>query len=255
MPSCPAFSGTGIALCYWLSIMISRNYKLPLFFFAAFVLFITALAVFYRASGDIPLETLRGFLERAQNTPGAFFYVCVLYVLAGAVFFPITVTNLATAMVFGAFRGILYGLAGSLLSACVFFWAGRALKGQRFIKPLLNSRRVRAIDEKLSGSGIISVTLLRFVPAAPYTLFNLAAGLSSIRFAEFIIGTFLALLPGSVARGLVGGSLTQIILNPSAKAVSYLVAGLALWAAVLYICNKRARSVRQKDSAATPSRR
>ena len=70
----------------------------------------------------------------------------------------------------------------------------------------------------------------------------------------FPFGAFPALLPGCLARGLVDGSLAQIILNPGVKAVGYPAAGLALWAAVLYICNKLAISVRQKDSAAMPFR-
>jgi uncharacterized membrane protein YdjX (TVP38/TMEM64 family) len=123
--------------------------------------------------------------------------------------------------------GLVYGMCGALLSAAVSFGIGHfmGLKGLR----RLAGERVRQIDYKLRDSGIMGVVLIRLVPITPYSLLNLAAGISSVRFWDFIIGSFLGLLPGFIAQGLVGSSLVDILLNPTPLSISYLVIGLVMW--------------------------
>lgn len=177
-------------------------------------------------------DAIRLWLEQARGMPWALPAVCGLYLAAGAVFFPVTVLNLGMAMVFGPLWGVIYGLAGSLLSAGVFFGLGRWARRRHF-HWLLDHPKVRRIDEGLQQGGVVGVALLRLVPLGPYTLFNLASSITSIRFADYMAGTFLALLPGAVARGMVGGSLMDLFLERKAEDMAWLGAGLALWLAVM----------------------
>jgi len=49
----------------------------------------------------------------------------------------------------------------------------------------------------------------------------------------FFVGTFLSLIPGALARGIVGDSLTKIILEPTPQTWAYLAFGLVLWVALI----------------------
>lgn len=180
----------------------------------------------------IDREALRALLERARATPFALPIIIATYIASGAVLFPVTALNLLTAMVFGPLWGVLYALIGALAAAALYFGIGHAL-GQKHLRALMGAR-VQKIDSRIGEAGVIGVVLVRFLPVAPFTLVNLALGVSTVRFLDYLAGTFLALLPGAVARGLVGDSLTRIILDPSREAALYLGAGLALWAAIVY---------------------
>lgn len=177
-------------------------------------------------------NVLTGFLERAQDTPFALLFVCLAYLAGGAVMFPVMVLNLAVAMVFGALWGTIYSLTGAMLSAVVFFGLGRYIR-QRGFQNILKHPRIHRVDQALKNSGVIGIALLRMIPMAPYSVFNVAAGVSTLNFLEYCAGTFLALLPGSIARGIVGGSLTSLILNPTRESMLWLGGGLILWAAIM----------------------
>ncbi len=172
-------------------------------------------------------EKIRTFMEMAQASPFALPMVCLIYLVSGFVFFPVTLLSLITAAVFGALMGPALAMCGSLLSAAIMFWLGH-FAGLKGLRSLFGSR-VRAIDQYFERAGIIGVAIIRLIPIAPFTLVNLAAGISSVRFFSFIIGTFLGFLPGLFAKGIVADSLMQMFLNPSAKVSFQLTIGIFLW--------------------------
>ncbi len=190
-------------------------------------------AIFYLKSHSEWFQPVRikEFLEFAQNSRFALPLVCLIYVVGGFVLFPVTVLSLFTAAVFGAILGPLYGMIGSLLSAALMFWIGNVagLKGLR----KLFGEKIRAIDRKFHDSGILGVAALRFIPIAPYSIVNLAAGISSVTFFDFMVGTFLGFLPGLFIKGLVGDSLVQVFISPNPKARMYLALGVVLWVALV----------------------
>ena len=201
-------------------------------------------AIFYLKSHSEWFQPARikEFLEFARNSSFALPLVCLIYVLGGFVLFPVTVLSLITAAVFGAIAGPLYGMVGSLLSAAVMFWIGNVagLKGLR----KLFGERIRSIDRKFHDSGILGVAALRFIPIAPYSIVNLAAGISSVTFIDFMVGTFIGFLPGLVIKGLVGDSLVQVFISPNPQARMYLILGVLLWVALVaasYILTKQWR--------------
>lgn len=209
----------------------------------AALVFLIGMAMGWQSPVD--REALRGFLERAQATPYALPAIILVYIAASAVLFPVTVLNLLMAMVFGPVWGVFYGLGGAMIAAALYFWLGRLL-GRRHLRRLMGAR-AQEIDERIGRTGVIGVMLVRFLPVAPFTLVNLAAGVSAVRFLDYLIGTFLALLPGAAARGLVGDSLTQIVLNPSRETALYLGGGLVFWAAIVYATFRLTRYLRARQ--------
>jgi len=172
-------------------------------------------------------EKIRSFLDATRGTPWAFPLVCLVYVAGGLVMFPVTVLSLITAAVFGPLWGPLYAMAGALLSAAILFGIGH-FAGLKGIRRLIGEK-VRKIDAKLQDKGVLGIVTIRLVPIAPYSVVNLAAGISSIRFLDFIAGTFLGLLPGLIAKGFVGDSLVQAFINPSRATFAYVAGGILFW--------------------------
>ena len=92
------------------------------------------------------------------------------------------------------------------------------------------------------------------LPVAPFSLVNLVAGISSIGIFQFLIGTFLGMFPPMIAKGLVGDSITQIWRNPSIETISYLAAGILLWALLIWGSQKFARIYQQKKQTNAPDK-
>jgi phospholipase D1/2 len=193
-------------------------------------------------------KTVAAFLERARGTQFVLPTIVAGYVLSGLVLFPITVLNLACAMVFGPVWGVLYGLAGSLANAAVYFWLGRMFRRFDSVRGLLSHGRMKRIDERLRDAGVLEITVVRFVPLAPFSLFNLTAGMTSVGFIAFAAGTAFALMPGAVGRGLLGDSLMQIFLHPDPKTLAYLLGGIAFWVLIVYMTHLLIRRLRAKTS-------
>lgn len=205
---------------------------------------ILALTIYFRPDLDQARRMLREFLEMARDTPYSLLIVLVIYIVSGYLMLSVMALNLLMAIVFGTVRGVLYGIAGSLLSAALMFATGRRM-GDMFFRRFMGER-LHKLDRKFSDSGMIGVTMLRFLPVAPFGAVNLAAGMSSVTFLNFIGGTFFALLPGAVAKGLVGGSLTELFLEPDRETAFYLAVGLALWLAILLASHAMAKRYRSR---------
>jgi len=171
--------------------------------------------------------TLISFLEGAREMPASFLVVCSLYLIGGLTFFPMTILSLATTAVFGALRGTIYAMVGALLSAALLFGVGHYL-GLSNIRKYFGER-IRKATMKLKNKGVFGVAMIRLTPIAPYSLVNLAAGIVSIKFVDFMLGSFMGLLPGLIAKGLVGDSLMQVFIKPNIEGVAYLISGLVVW--------------------------
>lgn len=187
-------------------------------------------------AGWVDEDAVTAFLEKYRSSPWAPLYVVGAYVLAGLTFFPVTIISLAIAAVFGPVWSVLYGITGMLVSGSIVFAIGQKMRGRearQFIK-----RHIEKYDKKLKESGAAGITTLRMVVFAPFTIFNLVCGISSVRYVDFAIGTFLGLLPGFIVRAIVGDSILPLIFNPSIESVSYMAIGLTLWIGLILLARK-----------------
>ncbi len=134
------------------------------------------------------------------------------YVVGGVVAFPVTLMIIATVIVFGPWLGLLYALAGSELSAVVVFSAGRLL-GRDAVQRLAGSFLNR-LSHKLSKAGLLAVITFRIIPVAPFSVINLIAGVSEVRFRDFALGTFIGMLPGVIAIVLLADRISVSLSMP-----------------------------------------
>jgi phosphatidylserine/phosphatidylglycerophosphate/cardiolipin synthase-like enzyme/uncharacterized membrane protein YdjX (TVP38/TMEM64 family) len=177
--------------------------------------------------GDlIDLEALRAMAAWIHQQPLAPLLVAAAYVLGSLVALPVTLISIATVVVFGAWLGFLYALAGSWLSAMAVFslgrWMGRDLV-RRFAGTLLNR-----LSRKLSASGLLAVITVRIVPVAPFSVVNLIAGVSEIRWSDFALGTLVGMLPGIAAVVVLADRIAESLRHPDLTHVTVLMAAVAL---------------------------
>jgi phospholipase D1/2 len=174
-------------------------------------------------------DSLVGFAQRLQNEPATPLWVLGAYVLAALTATPITLVIFVTGLVFGPATGFLYALSGSLVGASVTFALGHAVG--RDLARRIAGERLNALSRWLRHKGLLAIIAVRLVPAAPFTVVNLVAGASHIRFRDFLLGTLFGLLPGTAAITLFSDRLTAALAHPSLFNMSLLVVALTIIAA------------------------
>ena len=143
------------------------------------------------------------------------YWAPLIFILAFAVKavipFPSSVFALAAGLVFGPFYGAVYAIVGSVISAAIAYQMSRRL-GRDFVIKVLGTK-AKALDRLTNVHGLEVVLFFRIVPSLPFDVFNLGAGLSTITFSDFLIGTAIGMTPWSFAMSYLGDRLANMKLN------------------------------------------
>ena len=127
-----------------------------------------------------------------------------LYVVATVLVLPSTVLNLTGGAVFGAVWGTLWTSLAAIIAAIVAFTFTRTVGRETIAKRL--SGRWQAMDAEVRQGGLFYMFAIRLVPIMPYGLVNFAAGLTSISFKDYILGTTIGTVPSVLPFVLLGSS-------------------------------------------------
>ena len=189
------------------------------------VLGVLVLAALWRWTplGDwIDVDTAASVGQWIDDRPFTPLLVMAIYVVAGAVGVPITLMIIATVMVFGTWTGMFYALAGAELSALATFFIGHLL-GRDAVKRFAGSR-INRLSKAMASRGIVTIITVRIIPVAPFSVINVIAGVSDIRFRDFAIGSLIGLLPGVIAIGLLADRMVASLREPTLTQIIILIA-------------------------------
>jgi uncharacterized membrane protein YdjX (TVP38/TMEM64 family) len=164
------------------------------------VLIVALAAVVALAVGLSDEEQLRA--DVAAMGPAAPALFILLYAVATLAPVPKNVLTAAAGLLFGFVEGIAIVLLAALLGALAAFALGRAL-GRDAVERITGARVAR-VDALLSRHGLLAVLGVRLVPVLPFTAINYAAGLTAVRIGDYLIGTALGMIPGTVAYVALG---------------------------------------------------
>ena len=138
------------------------------------------------------------------------FFVGV-YAIASVAFLPGTPLTLLGGVLFGPIYGALYVLIGATLGAVGAFLTARYFGSSIFAKSDSDlGRRLANYNERLANHGFLTVVFLRLVPLFPFNGLNFALGLTEIRLRDYFLGTFIGIIPGTVALVYFGDSLASL---------------------------------------------
>jgi len=147
----------------------------------------------------------------------------VIYVVATILVLPSTALNLTGGAIFGPWLGTFWTSVAAIVAAIASFVFARTIGHDAVAKRLAG--RWQAIDAEVRQGGVYYMFAIRLVPIMPYGLVNFAAGLTSVSFKDYLIGTVLGTIPGVLPFVLLGSSGLKAIRTGE---VMPLVAALAL---------------------------
>ena len=143
------------------------------------------------------------FVIRDLGAWGSVLFV-LLYVAATVLFLPGWILTLGAGAVFGLARGAITVSLAATLGATAAFLVGRYLARDAVARRLAAHPRFAAVDAAVAREGWKIVLLTRLSPAFPFNLLNYAFGLTRISLRDYVLASWIGMLPGTVMYVYVG---------------------------------------------------
>ena len=132
-----------------------------------------------------------------------------VYALACLVL-PGSLLTLAAGSLFGVVVGTAVVSLASVAGASLAFWLGGPLARGWVEKRLAGNPRFRALDQAVAAGGFKIVLLTRLSPLFPFTLLNYAFGLTRVRFRDYLLASWIGMLPGTVMYVYLGSTVQEL---------------------------------------------
>lgn len=132
----------------------------------------------------------------------------LIYSIATICILPSTPLNLTGGAIFGAVWGTVWTSIAAILAAVLAFGFSRTI-GRSLIEKKL-AGKWESIDREMQQGGFFYMFAIRLLPLIPYGIVNFAAGLTSIKFRDYFLGTVLGTVPGILPFVMMGAGLTAL---------------------------------------------
>jgi len=172
-----------------------------------------------------------------REDPLAPLYAVLAFVGGGFVLFPVTMLVGVTAILFGPVLGSLYALIGATMSGAVTFAIGRQLSRETVRG--LAGRRLNDLSRRLGERGLLAIVFVRVVPVGPFSIVNIVAGASHIRWRDFLLGTLIGLAPGVTAASIFVDRVAAAIREPGTSTFVLVAAAGAALIALVWIIGRK----------------
>ena len=167
------------------------------------------LALAVLIGGALAWLLLGGSLDTVQQAvaasgPWAPLVYVALHVLLTLVPVSKNLLSAVAGALFGLVGGIALSWVASMVSAVVTFLIARRL-GREAVAAMTGPR-IAKVEELLRRQGVLAVVGARLTPVLPFTGVTSGAGVSAITMRDFVLGTAVGILPGTVGYAALGAS-------------------------------------------------
>ncbi len=199
------------------------------------------------------IPTLDTVLELLRSPLGAVLFV-PLYALWVTLLLPGVWASMLAGVLYGTWGGSALVFLGACLGAVATFLLGRHWLRDWASQRLARWPRLQAIETAVSREGLRLVLLTRLSPAFPFSLLNLAYGLSAVSLRDYSLG-LIGILPGTVlfcALGALAGDVARFgeVLSGQADGLTWAlrIVGVLATFAVVWLVGRAAQRALQSES-------
>jgi uncharacterized membrane protein YdjX (TVP38/TMEM64 family) len=195
------------------------------------------------------LTTLGPWL-RLHHYSGWMIYLLIAIVLMGISFVPTYSCSILAGWAFGFAVGWPLTIIAITVASVVAYAIGRWIARDRVIEVIKERPKWDAIRRALLASDsrqtFLVVTLLRIPPASPFALANFALAAARVPMTEYILGTFIGILPRTALATFAAAGLEQLRFDNVQQrwmVLSGIVATLIVCVVLGLLANRALRSV------------
>ena len=186
--------------------------------------------------GRADIAGLRNYiLSFGLWAPVASCFLMVLQALVAPV--PSFLITFANGLAFGVFWGWMLSLFGHVLAAAVCFGISRSL-GRVPVEVLVGKTGLQSADRWFAKWGIYAIFVGRLIPGVAFDVISYAAGLTRMRFRNFLGATALGIFPQTFLYSYLGRQAPQYV-GLFLVTSGLVVAGVAAVAVVRYRRERR----------------
>lgn len=132
----------------------------------------------------------------------------VMFSLVPLTFFPDSVLAISAGLIFGFSKGYIYTTIGALIGASIAFFIARYL-GKEIIKRK-SSDKLEKIERLIEKNGFYIIFLLRLIPLFPFDVISYGAGITNVKYKDFILATLFGTIPGIAVFTNIGATSLNI---------------------------------------------
>jgi uncharacterized membrane protein YdjX (TVP38/TMEM64 family) len=177
--------------------------------------------------------------------------------LACVLFLPGSLLTIGAGFIFGPLVGIPTVSIGSTLGAGAAFLLSRSLLRDWVSRAVAQRTEIVALEKAVAQEGFKIVLLTRLSPILPFNLLNFALGLTTVSFRDYLVASWIGMLPGAFLYIYVGTTIKSIAdLSSGRTAVKsshtvLLVAGLVATLLVVVLLARIARQALSNTNSGT----
>lgn len=173
---------------------------------AKHILFAVAAIVVIIGIVQLPIGSLATDLVRwiQENRAVAWPIYIVAYIVATVLMLPGSILTLAAGFVFGLPIGVMLVSVSSVLGATSAFIVGRYIARDWVADRIAALPRFSALDRATQRDGKFIVLLVRLSPIFPFNLTNYGLGLTGVKLRDYVLASWIGMLPGTILYVYVG---------------------------------------------------
>ncbi|MBI2189874.1 MAG: TVP38/TMEM64 family protein [Acidobacteria bacterium] len=134
----------------------------------------------------------------------------VAYVTVTLLVLPASLITAGAGLAYGPILGTMLVSPVSVTAATLAFLVGRTFARDWVARRMERDVRFAAIDAAIGRHGLQIVLLLRLSPIVPFSVLNYALGLTRVRLRDFVLGSFVGMLPGTFLYVYLGSLVTTV---------------------------------------------
>jgi uncharacterized membrane protein YdjX (TVP38/TMEM64 family) len=180
----------------------------------------------------------------------------VLYVGATVALLPGSVLTAGAGFAYGPFWGVVLVAPVATVAATCAFLVARTVGRGWVERRVARDERFGRLQRAVARRGLRLVTLVRLSPVLPFNLLNYALGLTGVRLRDYVLGSLLGMLPGTILYVYLGSlvpSVSQLAagdLPGGDTRLRFYAAGLVASVVLVVIVTRMARkALREEDVA------
>lgn len=132
----------------------------------------------------------------------------IMFALVPLTLFPDSILAIGGGVIFGLYKGYIYTLIGALIGSSLSFYISRKL-GRNFVKKI-TKEKLDYIEQMINSKGFFVILLLRLIPLFPFDVISYGAGLTNIKYRDFIFATIVGTIPGILVFTNIGAQSVDI---------------------------------------------
>jgi len=158
---------------------------------AAFILILGIVFYLSKKSGMFENPTAEGLKEYIASCGifGPVVYMTMFSVIPAG-----SVIAIAGGMAFGMYFGTLYTIIGAVIGATVAFYVSRLL-GRGVVEKLVKGK-MQKFEDGMEKGGFLLILIMRLIPIIPFNVISYGAGLTKIRYIDYMLATMIGIIPG-----------------------------------------------------------